>query len=127
MGASLPFSSSFATSADISDSQKRSSVRLPEALSPSESAMRRSASRVRRGGDLARERAMAVHPFCGTVYFTLPRLPKRKTELNEVRTEETEKSIVDNSSLWIGHHEEKHWFGALRFLRYSSVQLRFPL
>src|SRR5258708_20770656 len=53
MGASLPFSRSFATSVDIWASQKRSSVRLPEALRPRASAIRRSASRVRRGGAFA--------------------------------------------------------------------------
>src|SRR5688572_6771880 len=58
MGASLPFSSSFAASADMALSQNRSSVRLPEALSPLASAIRRSASRVSRGGGLARERGM---------------------------------------------------------------------
>src|SRR5438105_82041 len=60
MGASLPFSSSRETTADICSSQKRSSVRLPEAFKPSASAMRRSASRVRRGGDFPRVRAMAI-------------------------------------------------------------------
>src|SRR5690349_6201602 len=60
MGASLPFSSSFATSVDISASQKRSSVRLPEALRPLANAIRRSASRVRRGGDFARVLAIAT-------------------------------------------------------------------
>src|SRR5450432_697911 len=54
MGASLPFARSFAVRTDISASQKRSSVRLPEALRPFASAMRRSASRVSRGWALAR-------------------------------------------------------------------------
>src|SRR5215475_10479188 len=58
MGASLPFSSSFATTADICPSQKRSSVRLPDALRPLASAIRRSASRVRRGGDFPRARGI---------------------------------------------------------------------
>src|SRR5438128_7966238 len=60
MGASLPLSSSFTASADISASQKRSSVRLPDALRPLASAIRRSASRVSRGGDLERERGMEI-------------------------------------------------------------------
>src|SRR2546421_2300158 len=67
MGASLPFSSSRETTADICSSQKRSSVRLPDAFSPSASAIRRSASRVRRGGDFPRVRAMAI-------FYALPSL-----------------------------------------------------
>src|SRR5260221_2164975 len=62
MGASLPGSRSFATTADIWDSQNRSSVRLPEALRPLASEMRRSASRVRRGGALARVRGIPHFP-----------------------------------------------------------------
>src|SRR5215470_7027826 len=65
MGASLPFSSSFATTADICASQKRSSVRLPDALRPLASAIRRSASRVSRGGDFARVRG--IRYFIATI------------------------------------------------------------
>src|SRR5436309_15979818 len=65
MGASLPFSRSLATSVDMAPSQKRSSVRLPEAFRPLASAMRRSASRVSRGGDLARVRG--IRHFIATI------------------------------------------------------------
>src|SRR5438552_10148948 len=54
MGASLALARSRDTSADICSSQKRSSVRLPEAFKPSERAISRSASRVSRGGDFPR-------------------------------------------------------------------------
>src|SRR6185503_3255879 len=65
MGASLPFSRSRDPRADMPDSQNRSSVRLPEALRPLARAMRRSASRVRRGGDLARVRG--IRYFIATI------------------------------------------------------------
>src|SRR5450631_3561139 len=74
MGASFPFSRSFAVRTDISASQKRSSVRLPEAFSPFESAMRRSASRVSRGWALARVLGMAA--FRKVFHFTLRGRPR---------------------------------------------------
>src|SRR5712692_5447825 len=69
MGASLPFSRSRETTSDICSSQKRSSVRLPEAFKPSASAMRRSASRVSRGGFFPRDRAMPI--FYALPSFTM--------------------------------------------------------
>src|SRR5262252_6899974 len=65
MGASLPFSRRRATSVDMAPSQNRSSVRLPEAFRPLASAIRRSASRVRRGGDFARVRG--IRHFIATI------------------------------------------------------------
>ena len=56
---SLLLSTALTTSAEISASHTRSSARLPETARPVASVIKRSASRVRRSGDLLRTRFMA--------------------------------------------------------------------
>src|SRR5260221_1532480 len=103
MGASLPFSRTFAPRVDIWASQKRSAVRLPEALRRRASAIRRSASRVRRGGALAWVRGIpyfsdnwGVTLFAPAIAFvdleTTGTTPSgdRITEIGIVRVEEGE-------------------------------------
>src|SRR6476469_2488821 len=108
MGASLRFSSNRETRVGICVSQERSSVRLPDALSPRARAISRSASRVRRGGDLARVRG--ISPL-----FYAPLGVKLDTENTGGARRNTEKSL--RVKLWISQRGSR---------RYAQVVLRAP-